>query len=249
MGTSHTWKSASREESPSGLEAVPESLASQHDGVEEQSDNTDSQIMNVLFARMAKNYAHLWDSRFSSVEQIRSTKIVWGKALEEYSNAQINQGIDRCFEHFPLPPTMDEFVHCCEPRLEDFGLPSPEQAYREACLYSHVPMTGHWSHPAVFHASKKLPSGELSHGGFEVQDRFTKAYHEVCLQVMKGETFKLPKRESQKLEFHAITQEQRSEHEKQTAFSALDELKHQLGMDKELVEGESIVENKSDSKS
>lgn len=187
------------------------------------------QVIDRVFVRMTSNYGHRWSSRFASADMLNAAKAEWAWALDEFSLDEIKQGFERCFEHYEWPPSMTEFVRCCRPANEDFGLPDLEAAYREACAKSHEPNSPamRWSHPAVYHAGRQAGWHDLHCSLSGVKNKFEKAYRGLCQRVMAGETLTLPVVSAKALE-HKAGEKTRTEQEKQTAQQWLGKMRSSL---------------------
>ena len=57
-------------------------------------------------------------------------------------------------EHSDYLPTLNRMIEACRLCLSDLGLPSPYDAYREACLALSPKSEAAWSHPAVYLAGR-----------------------------------------------------------------------------------------------
>ena len=91
-------------------------------------------------------------------------------------------------------PNPGKFVEWCKLQVEDFGLPSVEEAYREASreLGKHT-MVRSWTHPAIYSAACECGTAFLkSETEKKALPAFTKVYERICARVMAGEQFQLP---------------------------------------------------------
>jgi hypothetical protein len=135
---------------------------------------------------MAKIYGHRWTASFGVADDG-----TWAKGLRGMTGPQIAMGLSRCVERGDAwPPSLPEFRALCTPTLEDLGLPSPEDAYREA---THAE-TGHvWTHGAVFSAAQSVGHFELRNLAQEkTRPAFLKAYEVACRRVLAGESLGAP---------------------------------------------------------
>ena len=122
---------------------------------------------------------------------------------------EIKRGLDSCVNR-KFPPTLPEFIQLCKGTAEHVGLKSAALAYREATQASHKPHLHEWSHPAVYHAAKRVGFFELSTMTERESFRlFEDAYKQTVLSVLNGEQLpEIPKR-LEKLERVEITEEDR----------------------------------------
>lgn len=93
------------------------------------------------------------------------------------------------------PPSAPEFRALCENRNpEAFGLPSEDQAYREACRRAHPAgpaLEDAWSHPAVCHAALETGFHNLATLKAEASRKlFARNYAVACRMVMDGQPLK-----------------------------------------------------------
>jgi hypothetical protein len=91
------------------------------------------------------------------------------------------------------PPSIAEMCRRFKPSLEDFGLPAPELALREAHQGASNPTTFLWSHDAVREAASATGIWELRHASNEgekarIRRIFTAEYQAACNRILEGET-------------------------------------------------------------
>lgn len=96
---------------------------------------------------MCVEYNDLW-----SKEVIGDTKMAWYSRLvdEGITAAALRMGYKKCLKDkrfMKFPPNIREFIELCTIGPEDMGLPSLEDAYRDACGVSNKPR--HLIHEAV----------------------------------------------------------------------------------------------------
>ena len=142
--------------------------------------------MADLWRRMARIYGHRWTSAFGAKDD--ST---WLRGLRGVTPEQLGVGLAVCVRRAdPWPPTLPEFLVLCTPTAGDFGLPTPDAAYREAALADR----GHsWSHPVVYVAAQAV-------GFFKLRTLpeakswplFERAYEIVVRRALAGEQFAAP---------------------------------------------------------
>ncbi|RDH41426.1 replication protein P [Zooshikella ganghwensis] len=149
------------------------------------------QLINGVFKEL-KGCCSAWSYTFPDTETLKVVKQQWIKTFIENgisSDQQINIGMAKVRKlGSPYVPTPGEFVRYCQPQPEDYGLPSAEIAYREACQYSHNPTGAKWSHEAVYQAAKATGWFELK----VMEERrilplFERNYEIVTRRVLAGE--------------------------------------------------------------
>lgn len=88
------------------------------------------------------------------------------------------------------PPEMADVIVMCQPKPEDFGLPTVSEAYRDA-------VHGRWQrHPVVYETARRVGTFELrNHSEARSRPDFEREYAEVCAEWMAGQRFQAPKTE------------------------------------------------------
>jgi len=146
---------------------------------------------------MAELYGNRWTGSFGvSADQSHA----WAAALGGLNGQQIAVGLaalttteDEQLRKWP--PSAPEFRALCENRNpEAFGLPSEDQAYREACRRAHPAgpaLEDAWSHPAVCHAALETGFHNLATLKAEASRKlFARNYQAACRMVMDGKPLK-----------------------------------------------------------
>lgn len=172
---------------------------------------------------MTKLYGHKWSSSYGDKDDGN----LWLATLGDLSPKDLMVGLRRCANSGEAwPPSAPEFKAMCLPDIKDHGLPSAEEAYREAALKYRSPSKKDWSHPVVYQAGKNTGWFLL---GTVAEDKsfpkFKKIYAELCQQVMEGRTFTLPKANSTMLEKHDNGKRVDTEQNKKVAADTLSALK------------------------
>ena len=126
-------------------------------GPTEQRPPIDDQVVeaiNQIFALFRLNYHNQYYSAWSDAEQLKQVKRLWLEALEVYPTSIIFRAAQRAIETSDYLPTLKRMIDACGHFLGELGLPSPREAYLEACLASSPKSGVKWSHPAVYQAGK-----------------------------------------------------------------------------------------------
>ncbi len=186
-------------------------------------------LVNNLFKSLQAAYPG-WRAAFKDDEALRLAKLTWVKAFMENginTPEQIQMGMTKARrDESDFFPSVGRFMKWCNPTPQDLGLPSTEEAYREAAYKYQSPSKKDWSHPAVYQAGKK--TGWFFIGTSPEKDSFPKfkrAYAEICEQVMAGQNFSIPKNSSTMLEKHDNGKRVDTEQNKKAASDALSELR------------------------
>ena len=122
----------------------------------------------------------------------------------------------------PFLPSVGEFVTWCQPTAEDYGLPSPEQAYIEAAHHR-------WGkHPIIYLAAKAVGVFEVAtKPESQMRPKYVKAYRKLLVRVLAGEKFSDQRgglkgidQKMERLEVQGVTPEQAQDAKRQ-AFKLL----------------------------
>ena len=126
-------------------------------GPTEAPGTLDSQLIetiNQIFALFRLNYHNQYYAAWSDAEQVKQVKRLWLDALETYPTAVILRAAQHAIECSDYLPTLNRMIEACRHCLSDLGLPSPYDAYREACLAPSPKNGASWSHAAVYLAGR-----------------------------------------------------------------------------------------------
>lgn len=151
-------------------------------------------IINKLFAELQACFP-AWRQSFPGQQDVAAAKRAWARGLVEAginSEQQLQWGLGKARQsESPFWPSVGQFVQWCQPDPADFGLPSPETAYREACRKAHPTADrSQWSHPAVYVTAREVGSFELTNlPSSQSQPLFERAYGIAIRRVMAGEDF------------------------------------------------------------
>lgn len=145
--------------------------------------------VNQVFAEFEFAYHNQFHKAFATPENLVIAKKYWLSNLEQYAPQQIVQAAKRIIKTQDYLPSIAALVRACEEGFDLFGLPSPRQAYIEACSAPSPKRAYAWSHDAVYFAGKAtgwyLLANEPEAKAFPL---FEYNYHQLCQRVMQGET-------------------------------------------------------------
>jgi hypothetical protein len=172
---------------------------------------------------MTKLYGHKWSSSYGDKDDGN----LWLATLGELSPADLMKGLRGCANNgHAWPPSAPEFKAMCLPSFEDHGLPSTQDAYKEAADKHRIPSSKKWSHAAVYHAGRDTGWFLLGTASEDKSfPKFKKNYESICNRVMNGETFNLPKSDVVMLENNKHGKRVTTEESKKAGSKALSELK------------------------
>lgn len=177
--------------------------------------------INQLFAEFELGYHNQYHKAYGTPERLTLAKKYWLGCLASYAPAQIVAAARHVVKTHDFLPTVSVVVRACEEGATLFGLPSPREAYIEACRAAAPKAAANWSHAAVYLAGKATGWFLLaSEPEDKVLPLFQYYYHGLCQRVMHGEALEnpqpaaLPERISQPLsaaENHARMEKMRQE--------------------------------------
>lgn len=165
--------------------------AGQTDSSSGQPDHVDA--INQLFAEFELAYHNQYHKAYGDADRLILTKKFWLQALAEFSPLQIVAAARELVRTSEFLPSLALVTRACEQGHSLFGLPSPRDAYVEACRASRPKSAWPWSHPAVYLAGKSadwyLLATAPEDKAFPV---FAHYYEQYCRRVMRGEDLAVP---------------------------------------------------------
>ncbi|WP_163835018.1 replication protein P [Spartinivicinus ruber] len=199
--------------------------------------------INVVFSKLQAAFPLRYKSAFPSLDNENTAKRQWAKSLHRYTPERIVKATEKAIRQAKYFPDLMDIQKYCKLTPQECGLPSVEDAYRDACFApDQLSAEVTWKHPAVYLAAKatgwQLLRSEERRVAFPV---FQRNYEILCNRVLDGEnlTSELP----QGLEHHQVTvadqaEQQSNEQLKQQMLAqginpnagkqAFDQLKQQL---------------------
>ena len=151
-------------------------------------------VMRRLFSRLFVIYPS-FKSQVSSDEELVDFMSIWAEELEKrnISFDRIKIGLDRAIaSQSDFLPGIGKFIGYCKPTPEELGLPSPDNAYEEACKNAHKQSDLMWSHEAVKDSAVKITLHRLKcEARMYTESSFKKHYAEIVEDFVDGN--RLPK--------------------------------------------------------
>ena len=148
--------------------------------------------INQIFAEFEFAYHNQFHKAFSDAESQIIAKKYWLSSLEQYSPLQIVHAAKQVIRSQDYLPSIAALVKACEQGLDLFGLPSPRQAYIEACGAPSPKREFSWSHEAVYLAGQAagwfILASEPESKSFPLFDYH---YQILCRRVINGEQLEL----------------------------------------------------------
>jgi uncharacterized protein YjiS (DUF1127 family) len=160
-------------------------------------DNQAVEAINQVFALFRLNYHNQYYAAWSDAEQVKQVKRLWLDALDAYPTAVILRAAQHAIENSDYLPTLNRMIDACHHALSDLGLPSPYDAYREACLAPSPKVEASWQHPAVYLAGRDSNWFFLANEPeAKTWPVFREHYERWVSRAARGETLKGPERVS-----------------------------------------------------
>ncbi len=184
--------------------------------------------MTQLWLRMSEIYGAQFANQYGEVggESFQT----WCLGLRDMTEGMIKKGFVKLLKReSQFVPNLGEFRKLCMTTPEEFGLPSTEAAYLEACNNGHRVLHAKWTHPAVYYAGKNTGWFELRSETSKVtRPRFKAEYEALCDRVMNGEVLELPELNSRALEHHRNGRKVATQQAMKAGNAALAELRRRL---------------------
>lgn len=124
-----------------------------------------TKVVNSLFGFFCA-ICRGFEKQYQDPQKLNIEKTQWIKAFKDVGILDIRQcelGVRKCRLESPIyTPTIKQFLEWNSPTSEDLGLPSVEDAYKEACENSNPTSSKAWTHQAVKHAWVNTGSWRMS---------------------------------------------------------------------------------------
>lgn len=156
-----------------------------------QIDPATTEVVNRLFLELQAIFP-AWRQAWPNDRALAAAKRSWIKGFAAAginSLEQIRYGLEQCrLSGADFAPSVGKFIQWCRPTPDLLGLPSTEQAYREACRNAHPAAELRWSHPVVEHAACETGLHELRTLPEERSRRLFERNYQVSVRmVLSGE--------------------------------------------------------------
>lgn len=172
------------------IETSPQSSATAAGPVEEPAQ---IDAINQIFALFRINFHNQFYSAFNDTQLLNQAKRLWLEALRNYSPECLLKAARQIIENSEYLPTLHKMLEACDQYGAGADLPSPRDAYKEACLAPSPRAQFRWSHPAVYLAGSRT-------GWYDLQNlpeylswpRFKEHYETLRRQVVQGDILPTP---------------------------------------------------------
>jgi hypothetical protein len=180
--------------------------------------------INQVFALFRINYHNQFYSAYADTELLNQAKRLWLESLSRFSETQILSGAKKVIETSDYLPTLNRMIQRCEEQYNTEGLPSPHDAYLEACNASSPKAAAKWSHLAVYYAGAETGWYRLSHEAEATSfPAYREHYRRICQDIAQGRTLEAPS------QAHLIEAENKPTLSKAQSRKELKRLKETLG--------------------
>jgi hypothetical protein len=154
--------------------------------------------INQVFALFQVNYHNQYYSAFgNSTKSENLAKKLWLGKLDNFSAETICGAAEKIIAESDYLPTLHKMLNACRDVGMPEGLPSPRNAYQEACNKPSPKAAQQWSHPAVYVAGRECGWYFLAN---TVEAKafvsFSEIYQQLCEQVLAGAIFTIEKPEA-----------------------------------------------------
>ena len=75
--------------------------------------NNQRKCIDVMFAKFASFYGHVWRSLFKHEWSLEFTKKEWAEGLSAFSDEVVNKAVIHCRDYCEMPPTLPQVIILC----------------------------------------------------------------------------------------------------------------------------------------
>lgn len=155
------------------------------------------EAINQVFALFRLNYHNQFFAAYPVEEDLNHVRRLWLDALADYPVDVILRGARTAIERNDYLPTLHRMLEACRQSLTDLGLPTPKDAYLEACEAPSPKVDYAWSHPAVYLAGRDSDWFFLANNTEHVTwPVFRDHYESYLIRASRGETLTIPERQA-----------------------------------------------------
>lgn len=152
-----------------------------------------------LFAEFELVYHNQYSKAFGTEEKLSYAKRLWYSHLKCYNADIILKAVKIATRESEYLPSVYTMLNACDRVLGDSGIPTPAQAYKEACLAPAPKARYKWTHPIVYLAGKDTGWQYLH----ETQERFalptfSEHYQRWRAKLLNGDVIEMPQLPSSK---------------------------------------------------
>ena len=135
------------------------------------------------------NYHNQFYSAYADTDLLNQAKRLWLDALSHFTEKQILTGAKKVIETSDYLPTLNRMIQSCETQGNELGLPSPHDAYMEACNTASPKSEASWSHLAVYYAGVETGWYRLANEAESASyPAYQDNYRRICRSLSQGAT-------------------------------------------------------------
>lgn len=147
-----------------------------------------AEVIELLFRTFCRRFTSRWRDNYEDPK----ARELWRRDLKGLTDFHVKRGLHLSAD-LQWPPSPGEFRALCQPSPQDLGLPSLDQAFREACVGVTPQRTHSWSHAAVYQAALAAGRWELLNLPVnQSRPLFERAYAVLVRRVLNGEQLDTP---------------------------------------------------------
>ncbi len=152
-----------------------------------------ARIINGVFSELRNAFPGQflkYCDRISGWEDSERKRLFNDEDFRRLTARQIKNGLTRACKGEFLP-SVGRLIQCCQPDLNELGLPDAERAWQEACNHSHEVIQHRWSHEAVYLAGRRvgwhaIRSASGDHQVQRLKKIFSDAYQQLVDDTIRG---------------------------------------------------------------
>lgn len=157
-----------------------------------QDDLADA--INQVFALFRINYHNQYHAAFGDTAVLNQAKRLWLSSLRIFTPEQVLNGAKIIIEESEYLPSLHRMISACESSYRQTGLPTPREAYLEACNAPSPKAAFAWTHPAVYHAGRLTGWARLASATeAESYPEFLRRYREQVRLAFAGAELSIEK--------------------------------------------------------
>ncbi|MDC3105829.1 hypothetical protein OA528_01835 [Gammaproteobacteria bacterium] len=149
--------------------------------------------INEIFAMFQVNYHNQYYSAFGdSSDSENLAKKLWLSKLNEFSSNILYSAAEKIITESEYLPTLNKMIQACVYFKLPSRLPSPRDAYHEACRKESPKNMQTWSHPIVYLAGRDTGWLQMhSEIDAKVFPIFNNVFQKYCKRLVDGESFSI----------------------------------------------------------
>ncbi|ELU16560.1 hypothetical protein CAPTEDRAFT_203755 [Capitella teleta] len=159
----------------------------------ELSTEDQGRIINGVFLELKNSFPGQflkYEKQIAGWEDHERKRLYSDDDFRRLTARQIKNGLTTACKGEWLP-SIGRLIQCCQPDLNELGLPGMEEAWQEACNHSHEVIQHRWSHEAVYLAGRRVGWHGIRSASGDIQVQrlkkiFTDAYQHLVDDTIRG---------------------------------------------------------------